>query len=207
MTASVPSSPARRTASSYKGPACPACNRDVDFESMRDGEQSCPHCHAAFEAFVFHPPQRSARVLQVSQTGPQGASSCANHPRNAAVANCERCGLFICSLCELDVDGGKYCPACFERLSSEGTLDGTKTKFRDYGQMSNAIALIGFFFSMFLGLPAGLASIYYGIKRLRNKTESTAPAWAVVLCMCIALAEIAIFLFIWGAFFVAKAHK
>ena len=36
---------------------------------------------------------RVTRVLELAQTGPESAGSCANHPRNAAVTNCGRCGV------------------------------------------------------------------------------------------------------------------
>src|SRR5215468_9046251 len=93
----------------YAGPQCPRCRAPLP-EEMHDGANVCLECLGDFEARVFRSPQRSARVLQLAQSGPEGAVSCANHPRNAAVAACDRCGLLICSLCQLDVESGKLCP-------------------------------------------------------------------------------------------------
>src|SRR5512141_383560 len=102
---------------SYAGPQCPRCRAALPFEELRDGTTLCATCGGEFEARVFHPPQRSARVFQLAQSGPEGATSCANHARNAAVAACDRCGLLICSLCQLDVDSGQLRPPSFQSMS------------------------------------------------------------------------------------------
>jgi F0F1-type ATP synthase membrane subunit c/vacuolar-type H+-ATPase subunit K len=173
----------------YAGPHCPRCRAPLDDGGLQDGANVCLHCLGDFEARVFHPPQRSARVLQLAQSGPEGAISCANHARNAAVAACDRCGLLICSLCQLDVDGTKLCPSCFDRLAQEGAGD-TRTRFRDYGSLAGLWAFLGLGLSwMFLGVPFGILSTYFCIKAFRNR-ESRSSLLFVVLALLIALADI-----------------
>ena len=196
--------PARRIAT-YQGPVCPSCGADIGYDAMTDGVQSCPKCSIAFEARVFHPPQRSARVLQLAQSGPEGASSCANHARNAAVASCERCGLFICSLCEIDVAGGKFCPSCFERMSKEGRVEGATTRFRDYGSLAIASALGGLLMFPITGIPLGILSLYYAVKGFRNQTDATISKTGIVLAICLALLDLGLGGFMLVTLFAGRA--
>jgi hypothetical protein len=138
---------------------------------MTSGRQLCPRCNADFEAVVFRPPQRrSLRVAEVGAAGPGGDTSCAVHKRNAAVANCSRCGIFICSLCKVEADRRVFCPACFERLADEDALDTTRTKYRDWSTLGLAFALLGIPF-FFLGVGLGAAAFYCGIKAARQREE------------------------------------
>jgi uncharacterized paraquat-inducible protein A len=173
----------------YVGRQCPRCRAALP-EELHDGANVCLTCLGDFEARIFHPPQRSARVLQLAHSGPEGGVSCANHARNAAVAACDRCGLLICSLCQLDVEGGKLCPSCFERLSQEETSDTTRTRFRDYGSLAGIWAFAGLIFSAFmLGIPLGIISIYYAIKALRHR-ESRSSLLFVFFALLLALVDI-----------------
>jgi hypothetical protein len=175
----------------YAGPQCPRCRAALP-EELHDGANVCLTCLGDFEARVFHPPQRSARVLQLAQSGPDGAVSCANHARNAAVAACDRCGLLICSLCQLEVESGKLCPSCFERLSQEGAADTTRTRFRDFGSLAGMWAFVGLLFSaLMLGIPLGLLSLYYAVKALR-RPESRSSLTFVIFALCLALIDIGI---------------
>lgn len=176
----------------YAGPQCPRCHAPFPEGWLHDGAMICPTCSGDFEARTFRPPQRSARIFQLAQSGPDGATSCANHARNAAVAACDRCGLLICSLCQLDVESGKLCPACFERVSDEGAADTTKTRFRDYGSLALVWAFVGLIFSaFFLGLPLGGLSLYYCWKGLRNR-ESRSSITVIIIAILVALADIGI---------------
>lgn len=178
---------------SYRGPACPHCNMPLALESITPGEDICPYCQRFFTAAVFHAPQRVTHVLQLAQTGPESAGSCANHPRNAAVTNCGRCGLLICSLCELAVNNETYCPACFDRLTQDGGAETVQTRFRDWRTLSFAMALTGLALSaLVLGIPVGVLSIYYAIRGFRDPQFSRDKTVMLVLSILIAGGDIAI---------------
>ncbi|SRR6266498_1349682 len=175
---------------SYAGRQCPRCRAALP-DDLHDGANVCMQCLGDFEARVFHPPQRSTRVFQLAQSGPEGATSCANHARNAAVAACDRCGLLICSLCQLDVESGKLCPTCFERVSQE-EANTTKMRFRDFGSLALVWSFVGLVFSaLFMGIPFGIVSLYYCVKGLRNR-ESRSSVAVVVVAFGLALIDLAI---------------
>lgn len=177
----------------YVGPACPRCNVPLALESITAGEDICPRCQGFFTATVFHAPQRVTRVLQLAQSGPESAGSCANHPRNVAVTNCGRCGLLICSLCELDLHGGKYCPSCFDRLTRDGGIENAQTRFRDWRTLSFATAVLGLLFSaIMVGVPLGVLSIYYAVRGFRDPQWSKDKLFVLVLAIVLALCDIGI---------------
>jgi len=170
LSATAPLVPRR----SYEGPECPRCKARLTTDWIRSGVITCPDCNRPFEATAFHPPQPRLRVAEVTMT-PEGANACANHARNAAVTSCQRCGLFICALCDMSVGSGSYCPACFDRLRAEGTLKGSSTRYRDYAAMARNSMLIGIFFFAFAWM-FGIASLVYarkGLKQLQAEERST----------------------------------
>lgn len=171
---------------SYTGPQCPRCGVTLTSDWIRSGAITCPFCSRAFEATAFSPPPRKQIVTtEVVTVGPEGANACANHARNAATASCQRCGLFICGLCDMNVGSGSYCPSCFERVRTEGTLHTAARRYRDFATMSRSFAIAGIFFSfMFVGLPFGAVAMYYGVKarkQRRNEGRSTAGVTFTVI--------------------------
>ena len=150
---------------------CPRCRREIDVALIPSSSAAeCPLCHRRFEAVRFDAPLRTATMARTIDGSLEAAQPCANHARNAAVANCERCGSFICALCRIDVDSRTLCPACFERLTTEGTLESTRTTFRDFSGLASVTATAGcllWVFSMLLGPLA----IYYGVRGLKQKKE------------------------------------
>jgi ribosomal protein L37AE/L43A len=171
--------PKRRRA--YKGVACPRCDAPLAHSRITTGPQVCRRCGLRYRAARFDPSTPEVVVTSVAESAPGESVSCANHEKNAAVAECGRCGSFICELCRIDTDGKTFCPACFDRLKAEGALESTVTRFKDYLRMSLTASLIGFLFgALFLGVILGPAAIVYAIKGIRHKRrtgETEGMAW------------------------------
>ena len=150
---------------------CPRCRRSIDVSAIVSSPDArCPLCSRTFEAVRFEPLVRSGFVAQGIDGRLDAAQPCANHSGNAAVTSCERCGSFMCALCRIDLDGRTLCPTCFERLSAEGTLESTRTSFRDYGGLAT-VAVVAGVFLWFLSVLFGVLAIYYGVKGLRQKKQ------------------------------------
>jgi hypothetical protein len=176
----------------YTGPQCPRCSVALTADWIRSGAISCPYCGRGFEATAFTAPQRKQPVTaQVMTVGPAGANSCANHARNAATASCQRCGLFICALCDMNVGTGSYCPSCFERVRTEGTLQAAARRYRDYATMARTAAIAGLFFSlMFLGFPFGVAAMYYAIRARKQRRDEGRSTVGITIIMIVGMLEI-----------------
>lgn len=184
--------PVRLHVQPYEGPSCPRCGARLTKDWIRTGTVRCPDCNRDFEGTAFSPRQRRIEIVSVAAAlTPEGANACANHARNAAVTNCGRCGLFICALCNMDLGTGPFCPSCFDRMRSEGTLQPAATRFRDYASMARTAMIAGLFFSfMLLGIPFGSASLYYarkGFKQLRAEGRTIA---GLVIVVILAIGEI-----------------
>lgn len=177
---------------SYTGPECPRCGVALTADWIRTGTVLCPYCGRNFEATAFTPPQRTQAVTaEVVTVGPEGANACANHTRNAATASCQRCGLFICALCDMNVGAGSYCPSCFERVRTEGTLQAAARRYRDYAMMARTSAVVGLLFSfIFLGLPFGAVAVFYAIKARKQRREEGRSLAGVTLVMILGILEV-----------------
>jgi hypothetical protein len=160
----------RAAAADYAGPSCPHCQEPLDMARLMTGVQRCPSCAESFQAARFAAPMRATVVRGVAETAGDGGTACASHPGNASTSNCQRCGVFMCSLCEIDTDEMKLCPACFDRLSAEGALSSTRTSFRDYGRQAGMLALVGVPLMSF-GVVIGPVAVYYAIRSLRQLKE------------------------------------
>ena len=192
----------------YGGPHCPRCNMPLTLSALHTGTMTCEYCRRDFEATAFQPPERQKpAIAEVIAAGPDGASACANHERNAAVTSCGRCGLFICSLCEMTVGEGTFCPSCFDRLRAEGSLASARTRYRDYGTLAKIWVLTGPFLSLgclgLILLPFGGLAVYYarkGAAQRRLEGRSTAGMIVVaVFGVLEILAGIAVFIFwVWA---------
>jgi hypothetical protein len=165
---------------------CPRCRRQIDVTSIETSTAAtCPSCSRTFEAVRFDAPIRAAAAPRMIAGSLDAAQPCAAHPRNAAVANCERCGSFICALCRIDVDDRSLCPTCFERLSTEGALESTRTTFRDYPGLAGVAATAGCVM-WFLCIVLGPLAIYYAVNGLKQKKQmderdGIAGLWAAIV--------------------------
>jgi hypothetical protein len=188
---------ARAAAADYAGPSCPHCQAPLDMGRILTGMQRCASCAESFQAARFAAPVRLAVARGVAETAGEGGTACASPPGNATTSNCQRCGVFMCALCEIDTDEMKLCPACFDRLSAEGALASTRTSFRDYGRQAAMLALVGFPLMLF-GAVIGPVAIYYGVRSLRQlkamgESKGKVRAW---VAMAAGLAEMVLGIFV-----------
>jgi hypothetical protein len=150
----------------HEGPSCPHCSAHLHEHSIGAGIIRCPHCNGDFEATTFKPQPRRVRVQQVAAIGPIEANACANHARNAAVTACQRCGLLICALCDMNVGTGSYCPLCFDRVRAEDSIPTAAGKTRDYFAMARA--------AIIAGVPLLVAGPLFGILALAYLSKARA---------------------------------
>lgn len=188
---------------SYGTLACPRCNRKLH-QRIVSGESRCGECDTTFELQLFDPPQRRAvtqlRLEEIADVRPV----CGNHARNVATESCSRCGMFICNVCAISSDGTTFCPTCYERLSAEGALESTRTRFRDASGLALAFA-IGGVMLWFLAPLFGLGAVVYGVRAIRQSRElQTGSGCAIAFAIIVGLAEIGagffLLLALFGAF-------
>ena len=187
------SEPAVRARSgAYSGPACPRCGAALDLTFLEPGEQICPTCLDPYFATPFHPSEpRRPTIERLAEAGPGGAIPCGVHAGNAAMANCSRCGVFMCALCRIEIDGQEFCPSCFDRLTSEGVLSSARTRFRDYQGLSLSLGVLGLllcFFGVLTG-PLTLYTVFRAVQQKRQMNEKGGMVSLIVAAL-LGLAQI-----------------
>ncbi|HYL06443.1 MAG TPA: hypothetical protein VE075_10410 [Thermoanaerobaculia bacterium] len=178
-------------ARAYGGPACPHCGAPLLVELIAAGEQRCVACTRVFSAMPFSPPDVRVVVQGIAEAGPAGAVPCAQHAGNAAVANCSRCGVFMCGLCRVQIDGRELCPACFDRLAAEGALPSARSRVRNYRGLA-LLAGLGGCWVYFLGLLTGPLTIYFAVQaqRQRRRLEESDGLLTVIAAFVLGLMQI-----------------
>jgi hypothetical protein len=182
---------------------CPRCNRQLT-PPLQRGENLCGRCETTFELELFDPPQpRAVTQLRLEESA-DARPVCGNHARNVATESCSRCGMFICSVCAIHSDGTTFCPACYERLSAEGALESTRTRFRDASGLASTLA-VGGIVIWFLAPIFGLGAVIYGIRAIRQSRElQTGSGCSIAFAIIVGLLEVAggVFLIValFGAF-------
>lgn len=79
-------------------------------------ERSCPVCRSEltiqlFPAFTQPPPTVSTASGEAVL---DGEAACYFHPEKRADVPCDRCGRFLCALCDVPLGGKHLCPSCLD---------------------------------------------------------------------------------------------
>lgn len=115
---------------------CPHCGGDVAPIETDTGWQSCPSCANRLQICVW--------PVVYQNTKPAVALSdqatCFFHPDKAFQACCQRCGRFVCTLCDLQLGAEHICPACFERGRVDSGVQAGNAEWRSRDVLYDSIA-------------------------------------------------------------------
>ncbi|MDY0058922.1 MAG: hypothetical protein RBU45_03865 [Myxococcota bacterium] len=169
---------------------CPACQAPLPGGlelPAAGGEVVCPRCRQRFTITVFSGrapalPDRTALEAPL----PGAAGTCPAHPRNLAVATCDRCGAFLCELCRIRLPPQQFCSTCFARLREEDALAGTPTTHRNHLGIGTLLLLCGVLLSPLL-VCCGPAALIVGVQGLRRQRRLAETEGRVRLGIVVAL--------------------
>lgn len=116
---------------------CPDCGGNVAPIETRTGWQTCPYCEKRLQIGSWSIDRRSTNAAAAM---PEQAT-CYFHPDKAFQACCQRCGRFICTLCDLQLGVEHICPTCFERGRAEARPNGGTAEWRYRDVLYDSIAL------------------------------------------------------------------
>jgi hypothetical protein len=128
-TSAAPSSPPIGSAIT-----CPHCSLDITADSQWE---SCPYCQKWLRVRVWPIVRQSTNA--VSALSDQ--ATCFFHPDKAFQACCQRCGRFVCALCDLQLGAEHVCPTCFERGRGESGTEAGKSEWRYRDVLYDSIAV------------------------------------------------------------------
>ncbi len=170
---------------------CPSCNGSLPDWFLRSSRtrNTCPSCYSPldieiFPAFFRHAAGPPDHPLALEE------GSCYEHASRRAVALCHQCGRFLCALCEVELDGKVWCPACL-RLDTPRKRPPVLERERTlYDSIALAISTLPvlLFYPIFLTPPL----VVYLAARYWKAPSSLIPRnkWRFVLALCFAALEL-----------------
>ena len=162
----------------YRGPGCPRCTEPLAAD-LGDGYHTCRHCWTPVEVRRFQP--HAVSGAQPLPNLEADGTPCAHHAANRAEASCDRCGVFMCGLCRVAIDGRCLCPPCFDRLAVEGSLPSAVVHRRNWCGMAIHLAFCSLvpFIGMVLA-PAAIWTAIVGLRRNRATGERLSHVAGIV---------------------------
>ena len=101
---------------------CPKCQTPLLENAINSfGLAPCPGCQNLLQLEIFpalfrqNAPAQAGEGLLV-----EGESTCFYHSGKKAVLPCQGCGRFLCALCDCELNGEHFCPACLETGRPKG---------------------------------------------------------------------------------------
>lgn len=113
---------------------CPHCSLEIPPDPRW---QSCPHCQKWLQLRVWPLVRQNGNPVSALSDH----ATCFFHPDKAFQACCQRCGRFVCALCDLQVGAEHVCPTCFERGRSDSGAEAGKAEWRHRDVLYDSIAL------------------------------------------------------------------
>ena len=104
-----------------KTPVCPRCSTALPGESAADGTLNhCPKCQVPLRITLLPAAASSPSPASSGTPAHPGEAVCFFHAGRRAEVPCERCGRFLCALCDLPVGREHLCPPCLESGMRDG---------------------------------------------------------------------------------------
>ena len=182
---------------------CPKCQAWLLEGVFNQPELSpCPACGVPLQVEVFPAlfrrinPGQSGETIMV-----EGESSCFYHPQKKAVLPCQGCGRFLCALCDCELNGQHFCPACLETGKTKGKIKSLENQRTLYDGIALSLAiypLLIFYFTLVTAPVALFVAIRYwnAPRSIVHRTKIRYVAAIVLALMQIAG---------WGVLFVSLA--
>jgi hypothetical protein len=147
IAADSPTGAARRLSPIAVGAViCPGCNGDVAPIEAMTGWQTCPYCKKRLQIRVWGSVQQNINAADALSD----QATCFFHPDKAFQACCQRCGRFVCALCDLQLGAEHVCPTCFERGRTDSGAGAGTAEWRQRDVLYDSIAVtIGWIWILF----------------------------------------------------------
>ena len=122
---------------------CPQCQATLaDSVVNQPQSQTCPECGAEIQIEIF---PALFRAVSAGGSGEavmvEGESACFYHPAKKAVRPCDGCGRFLCALCDCELHGEHYCPACLEVGKTKGKIKNLENRRTLYDSIALSLAV------------------------------------------------------------------
>ncbi|MDM8540963.1 hypothetical protein QUF90_07735 [Desulfococcaceae bacterium HSG9] len=159
--------------------------------------EACLSCGVTIRADVFpnlirkRPAVQTGELLQTDNE-----ASCFYHPRKKAAVPCSVCGRFLCSLCEVELDGRSMCLTCVESGKNKRKIKSLENKRTLYDTKALSVAIVPMIFVYPTIITAPIAlfmSLWYW-----KKSSSIIPRTKIrfIIAIILSLSQITGWLFV-----------
>jgi uncharacterized RDD family membrane protein YckC len=125
---------------------CPECHAALPASAWNlNYPVGCPHCRTAFTALAFPAQVREQQAVVPEPASEGGEATCYFHTTNKALAACDECGRFVCSLCHVAISGQNWCPSCIVLHRQRGRLTYLDNRRMMYDNLALLLAIVTFF--------------------------------------------------------------
>ena len=183
----APAAPA--PASEPFAPPCPKCKTPLAGIGETDtGEGICGGCAVILE-YTLYPARNRPKPVARAVRSMEGDATCYFHPQNHAVAVCDDCGRYVCTVCELPAeDGGRRCPPCVSAGRKKTKLKADEVVVYDSLALGLAVLPVLVWPATLLTAPAALCVALYGWKKPRSLVRP--GSWKFVTALIVSVLEI-----------------
>ncbi len=133
----------------------------------------CDNCHSEIQIDVFPSIFKPAEKGELGQESSNDEAECFYHPQKEATVICSVCGRFLCTLCDLDIDGAHICPSCLEKGEEKGSFESLENHFVRHDSLALALSFLSMLTIYFTLLLAPI-SIFWALKTW-NRPKSIFP--------------------------------
>ena len=117
--------------------ACPYCAGSIASGETNTERQTCLHCGKRLEIRAWSVVRQKTKAAMALSD----QSTCFFHPDKAFQACCQRCGRFVCALCDLQLGAEHVCPTCFERGRGDSGAEAGGAEWRSRDVLYDSIAM------------------------------------------------------------------
>ncbi len=176
--------------------SCGRCKSPVPAELYNLPEfTDCPSCQRALRAIAFPVVDRplASGPLAEQIIGAEEAS-CFYHPASRAIVPCESCGRFLCGLCDCELRGEHFCPACLSsgrQLGKIQKLENRRVLYDSIVLTLAALPILIFFPLFYVSLIMAPMAIFLGIKHWNSpRTLMGRTKWRLVVGLLLAVLQV-----------------
>lgn len=188
---------------------CPSCNGALPDCLFRKPqvESACPTCGTTLALAIFPALFRSTvKIDPQSMLTMEGDATCFEHAGKRAVAVCNKCGRFLCALCEVEVAGQCWCPSCLTSKTG-GPIQALENRRTLFDSIALGLATLP---AMFV-YPAILTAptVFYLAIRYWTRPSSMIPRgkWRFIVALLFAIVELGLFALVIVALFRMKGLR
>lgn len=172
---------------------CPSCNSELPEWLLRAKrtETLCPNCYTALAIEIFPSLFRKPAAIDAQKLVlAEGEACCYGHATKRAVSLCNRCGRFLCALCEVEIEGAIWCPGCLESKRGAPPPRALEKRRMLYDSIALALSIwpVALLYPVIVTAPT---AIYLAIRHWKSPS-SLIPRkkWRFAAAVTIACAEL-----------------